>query len=55
MTCITVWRCQRGNQKPWFDWRRTDNAMAKRKMTKRQKVIYKTLHRNLKIEHHEPH
>jgi hypothetical protein len=30
--------------------RRTDNTMAKRKWT-----IYKTLHRKLKIELHEPH
>jgi acid stress-induced BolA-like protein IbaG/YrbA len=27
----------------------TDNIMAKRKNTKRQKIIYKTLHRKLKI------
>jgi hypothetical protein len=35
--------------------RRTDNAMAKEKKIKRQAMIFKTLHRKLKIEHHEPH
>jgi hypothetical protein len=30
--------------------RRTDNTMAKRKNTKGQTVIYKSLHRKLKIE-----
>jgi hypothetical protein len=29
--------------------------MAKRKQTKRQTMIYKTLHRNLQIEQHEAH
>jgi hypothetical protein len=29
--------------------KRTDNAMAKRKSTKEQTTIYKTLHRKLKI------
>jgi hypothetical protein len=29
--------------------------MIRRKMTKRQVMIYKTLHRKLKIEQHEPH
>jgi len=33
--------------------RRTANAMAKRKKTKRQTVIYNTLHWKLKIEKHE--
>jgi hypothetical protein len=33
--------------------RRTDNTMAKRKRTKGQTAIYKTLHRKLKIEAHE--
>jgi hypothetical protein len=32
--------------------RRTDNTMAKSKRTKRQKMIYKTLLRKLKIEQH---
>jgi hypothetical protein len=32
--------------------RRTDNTMANGKHTK---MIYKTLHRKLKIEQHEPH
>jgi hypothetical protein len=34
--------------------RRTDNIMAKRKRTKRQATIYKTLHRKLTIEQYEP-
>ena len=34
--------------------RRTDNTMAKRKGTKGQATIYKTLHRKQKIEQHEP-
>jgi hypothetical protein len=29
--------------------------MAKRKRTKEQTMIYKILHRKLKIEEHEPH
>jgi hypothetical protein len=28
---------------------------AKEKRKKRQAIIFKTLHRKLKIEHHEPH
>jgi len=35
--------------------RRTDNIMTKRKGTKRQTMIYKTLHRKIKIEQHEPY
>ena len=34
--------------------RNTDNTMAKRKRTKGQTMIYKTLHRKLRIERHEP-
>jgi hypothetical protein len=34
--------------------RKTDNTMAKRKRTKGQATIYKTIHRKLKIEQHEP-
>jgi hypothetical protein len=30
------------------------NTMTKRKRTKRQATIYKTLHRKLKMEQHEP-
>jgi hypothetical protein len=33
---------------------RTGNTMARRKRTKGQETIYITLHRKLKIEHHEP-
>jgi hypothetical protein len=33
--------------------RRTDNTVAKRKRIKVQTMIYKTLHRKLKIEQHE--
>jgi len=29
--------------------------MIKRQMTKGQTMIYKTLHKKLKIEQHEPH
>ena len=35
--------------------RRTDNIMTKRKGTKRQTMIYITLHRKIKIEQHEPY
>jgi len=35
--------------------RRTDNTLPKRKRTKGQTTIYKTLHSSLKIEQHEPH
>jgi hypothetical protein len=35
--------------------RRTDNTMAKRKRTKAQIIIFKILHRELKIEQNEPH
>jgi hypothetical protein len=38
----------------WPKDRRTDNTMAKRKRTKGQTTIYKTLHRKLKIEQYEP-
>jgi hypothetical protein len=34
---------------------RTDNTMAKRKMTKGQTMVYKTLHKKLMIEQHDPH
>jgi hypothetical protein len=34
--------------------RRTDKEMAKRKKTKGLTIIYKTLHRKLNIEQHEP-
>ena len=32
-----------------------DNTMAKRKWTKGQRTLYKTLYRKRKIEQHEPH
>ncbi len=35
--------------------RRPDNTMANRRRTKEQAIIYKTLHRKLKIEQHESH
>jgi len=35
--------------------RRTNNTMAKIKGTIGQTMIYKTLHRKLKIERHQPH
>jgi hypothetical protein len=34
--------------------RRTDNTMATIKTTKEQTMIYKTLHRKLKVEPHKP-
>ena len=34
---------------------KTDNTMDKRKKTKIKTMIYKTLHRKLRIEEHEPH
>jgi hypothetical protein len=33
----------------------TENTIAKIKGTKRETTIYKTLHRKIKIEQHEPH
>jgi hypothetical protein len=33
----------------------TENTMAKRKQTKKQTMLYKTIHRKLQIEQHEPH
>ena len=33
---------------------KTDNTMAKRKSTKGRTTIYKTLHRKLQIQQHEP-
>jgi hypothetical protein len=35
--------------------RRTDSSRIKRKRTKEQITIYKTLHRKLRIEQHEAH
>jgi hypothetical protein len=34
---------------------RTDNTMAIKTRTKGKKMIYKTLHRKLMIDHHKPH
>ena len=34
---------------------KNNNTMAKRKTTKGQTTIYRTLQRKLKIEQHEPH
>jgi len=34
---------------------RTDNAITKRKTTKRQIMVNKTIHRKLNIEELEPH
>ena len=45
-----VCKYQRGKQK---HRRRTDKTMAYRKMTKKQTVVDKTLHRKLKIEQHK--
>jgi len=35
--------------------RKTDDTMAKRKHSKEQTIIYKTLHKKLNIEQQEPH
>jgi hypothetical protein len=35
--------------------RRTDNAIAKRRKSKRQTIAYTTQHRKLQIAEHEPH
>ena len=43
----------KGNQNP-VNQKRTDNAMAKRKRTTGQTMMYKLLHIKLKIEQHEP-
>ena len=43
-----------GSQKP-LNWMRTVNTMTKGKRTKRQIMMYKILHRKLKIDLHEPH
>jgi hypothetical protein len=34
---------------------KTDNAIAKRKTTKGKTIIYKAIHRQLKIAKHDPH
>ena len=52
--CYTVhlgtdWRCQAVNQ------RMTDNTMDKKKRTEGKTMIYKTIHRKLQLEQHEPH
>ena len=51
MKCLKIpkWRAESVNR------RRTDNTMAKRKRTQGQTMIYKALHRKLKIESHELH
>ena len=38
-----------------FNRRKTNTAMVKRKRTKGQTIMFKKLHRKLKIEQHEPH
>ena len=38
-----------------YDKRRADNTMSKRKWTKEQIMVYKTLHRKQEIEEHEPY
>jgi len=46
---IPNWKSEAVNQ------RRTDNAMANRKITKGQTVIYKALYKKPKIEQHKPY
>jgi len=48
-----VKRYQQGNQ--WKNHRQYNPIVAKRERTKGQTVIYKTLHRKLKIGQHEPY
>jgi len=36
-------------------WRRTGNTMVKRKGTKGQTMMNKTIHKTLKIQQQEPH
>ena len=38
-----------------YDKRRADNTMSKRKWTKEQIMVYKTLHRKQEIEEHDPY
>ena len=50
-----VWRYQKGHQKPEIKEEQTIqiyNDKKKKKRTKGQRMIYKTLHRKLKIEQH---
>jgi len=49
-----LWRYQRGNPKTYIKDGQT-MKWPKEKRAKRQTVTYKTLHRNLEIEEHEPH
>jgi hypothetical protein len=46
-----VWRFQRGNQNPYIE----DGLTTQLPKEKGQTLNYKTLHRKLKIEQHEPH
>jgi hypothetical protein len=45
MACVRIWKAIN----------RTDKTMTKAKMTIGQTTIYKTLHRTLMIEQHEPY
>jgi hypothetical protein len=46
---------RRGTDNIMVKRRGTDNIMDKRKRKKDQIIMYKTLHRKLKIEQHETH
>jgi hypothetical protein len=48
-----VKRYQQGNQ--WKNHRQDNPIVAKRERRKGQTIIYKTLHRKLKIGQHEPY
>jgi hypothetical protein len=53
---IIQWpKCEDTNGQSEVENQRTDNTMAKRQRTEGQTMIYKTLHRKLKIEQQEPH
>jgi hypothetical protein len=50
---LKIWK--KGNQKPSFDEAQTMESLKEKKMKKEQTTIYKTLHRNLKIEQNGSH
>jgi hypothetical protein len=53
--CVQLKEYIRGNKfEETVNRRKTDNTIDKRKWTKGQTIIYKTLHRKLKIVQHEP-
>ena len=49
------WTKEKGQTNTMTKRRRTDNTMDKRKRTKGRAMIYKTLHRKIKIQQYELH